>query len=273
MTKFWIDGVENGAIPFDNRSLMYGEGVFETLRIVNGQIPLLAMHWRRVRSAAAQLGIAISIESAEGFIRSIDLSPLRWLRLQWSPRANGRGYSAGDRAIQCHLLAWGGSGISSESGSVKLASLTTLLPKRTFSAGLKMVSASEYSQAANELKDLAEAQPITDGLLVNVQGEVIETTRSNLFFIGSEGIVTPCLKEYGVSGVMRSVVIDYAKAKSWPLSIRSVKHQELGSFQSVYLTNALMGCRAVDQIDQYRYQENMSYNLQSLMRELGFNND
>jgi 4-amino-4-deoxychorismate lyase len=136
-----------------------------------------------------------------------------------------------------------------------------------------MVSASEYSQAANELKDLAEAQPITDGLLVNVQGEVIETTRSNLFFIGSEGIVTPCLKEYGVSGVMRSVVIDYAKAKSWPLSIRSVKHQELGSFQSVYLTNALMGCRAVDQIDQYRYQENMSYNLQSLMRELGFNND
>ncbi|WP_298636974.1 aminotransferase class IV [uncultured Umboniibacter sp.] len=273
MTKFWIDGVENGAIPYDNRSLMYGEGVFETLRIVDGSIPLLAAHWRRVRRAAAQLGIAISIESAEGFLQSIDLSSLRWLRLQWSPCSAGRGYGARNNTAQCQLLAWGGTDLTNAPGLVKLVSLTTRLSPRTFSSGLKMVSAADYSAAASELDKLAQHQHLADGLLLNAEGNVIETTRSNVFFLGSEGIVTPCLKEYGVSGVMRSVVIDLAKAKDWPLSIRPVNQQELGSFHSAYLSNALMGCIPVAQIDEYRYQSNNRYDLQSLTRELGFNND
>ena len=279
VTRFWVDGVENGTIPHDNRSLMYGEGVFETLRIVDGRIPLLEAHWRRVRRAAVQLGMAISIESAELFLQTIDLSSLQWLRLQWSPRSTGRGYGAQDNVAYCQLLAWGGADLSNQSDAVKLASLTTRLPQRSFSSGLKMVSAAEYSHAAAELRELAEArdqqkpQELTDGLLLSAQGNVIETTRSNLFFIGSAGIVTPCLKEYGVSGVMRSVVIDYAKAQSWPLSIRPVSQQELGSFQSVYLSNALMGCTPVEQIDHHHYQDSKLYDLRSLTRELGFNND
>jgi 4-amino-4-deoxychorismate lyase len=252
---------------------MYGEGVFETLRIVDGRIPLLETHWRRVRSAAVQLGMAISIESAELFLQTIDLSSLQWLRLQWSPRSTGRGYGAQDNVAYCQLLAWGGADLSHQSGAVKLVSLTTQLPQRSFSSGLKMVSAAEYSHAAAELKGLAQDQQLTDGLLLSAQGDVIETTRSNLFFIGSEGIVTPCLNDHGVSGVMRSVVIDYAKAQSWPLSIRPVSQQELGSFQSVYLSNALMGCAPVTQIDHHHYQDSKHYDLQSLTRELGFNND
>ena len=252
---------------------MYGEGVFETLRVIDHEIPLLRYHWQRVTEAAEQLGLCVSLEVAEDFIRSLDLTGLQWLRLKWSPRSTGRGYGAQDRAAPCHLLIWAGSELISDASAVKLKRLTTQLPRRSFSHGLKMVSAPEYSQAARELAAFAATHSVSDGLLLTSKGDVIETTRSNLIFIGLDGIVTPCLREYGVDGVMRRAILEQAKIKGWKVVVRPIHYQELNSFTSVYVSNALMGCRPVDQIDNHGYARSNTFNLETLSRELGFNND
>lgn len=252
---------------------MYGEGVFETLRVIDHQLPLLRYHWQRVTEAAEQLGLCVSLDVAENFIRSLDLTGIQWLRLQWSPRSTGRGYGAQDRAAPCHLLIWAGSELTSDASGVKLRRLTTQLPRRSFSHGLKMVSAPEYSQAARELAALVPTHSVSDGLLLTSKGDVIETTRSNIIFIGLEGIVTPCLREYGVGGVMRRALLEQAKLKGWKVVVRPIHYRELDSFTSVYVSNALMGCRPVDQIDSHYYSPSNTFNFEALSRELGFNDD
>ena len=51
----WVDGQASGDLPVSDRGLNYADGVFETMRIAAGSIPLLEMHLQRLQSGCERL--------------------------------------------------------------------------------------------------------------------------------------------------------------------------------------------------------------------------
>ena len=46
----WVDGFASDSVPLSDRGLNYGDGLFETMRIEDGGVPLLERHLSRLRS-------------------------------------------------------------------------------------------------------------------------------------------------------------------------------------------------------------------------------
>lgn len=55
MSLVWLNGVPATEIACDDRGLAYGDGLFETLRVQNGQIPLLERHLQRLELGCQRL--------------------------------------------------------------------------------------------------------------------------------------------------------------------------------------------------------------------------
>ena len=73
MTKqsVWVDGQSDTEVPASDRGLAYGDGVFETIKVVNGQLMFESLHWQRMEDSLGRLGIAIDSVVVSGFSGSL----------------------------------------------------------------------------------------------------------------------------------------------------------------------------------------------------------
>ena len=90
--------------------------------------------------------------------------------------------------------------------------------------------------------------------MLNANGHVIEGTMSNLFAIKGKQLITPNIDCSGVKGVMRDVIIDIAKQNAIDVSISNMTLEELLSMDECFISNSLIGIKAVDRIADTTYQ-------------------
>jgi len=86
---------------------------------------------------------------------------------------------------------------------------------------------------------------LDDCLLLNTEGNIADSTISNLFLIRDDMIITPSLDEGCVAGVMRRYLISKLQAASYQLQERSCSIKDLFKADEVFLTNAIRGIQWV----------------------------
>lgn len=252
MSRILVNGEAEGRIPSNDRGFTLGDGLFETIAVVEGRPALWQQHMERLATGCRRLGIpqpdsAVLAREAATLIGD-DLHGT--LRLTWTRGPAPPGYVVPDPALPTRVLAFHPrTPAAGPSPALVLRTCDLRLGAQPALAGIKHLNRLEQVLARAEWS----GDRFDDGLLLDQQDRVIEATASNLFAVMNGILVTPPLTECGVAGIMRATVLDAAARSGVPVAVEPIYPVDLGNADEVFLTNCIRGIRAVRQIDTHRY--------------------
>ncbi len=248
MSLVWFNGkLVDGPLPLDpaDRGLLLGDGVFETIAIVNGKALWLEEHLARFTKSAAELGIAADLASIRKAIAAlIGETGFHVLRLTLTRGPAARGLAGGGDSPS--LLATRES--LPRGFLLQPARLATSAIRRNEfapSSRLKTLSYVDAIAAARE----AAASGADDALMLNTSGRVASSTIANLFLLKGSELITPDLSQGILPGITRRAVLDLAPELGLDPIERTVALQELTTADAVFLTNSLRFIRPVAELD------------------------
>lgn len=217
------------AVPFDDRARLYGDGLFETLRMHAGEAPWWAAHWLRLAHGAARLGIALPPEAVvRAELRGLFDGEGGVARLQLSRGPGARGYTPTETdsvwSLSRHAAPRPAAALSVRWCATRLAVQPAL-------AGLKHCNRLEQVLARAEWRDGAD-----EGLMLDTEGDVACATSANVLVHLDGGWATPLLDRCGVAGVCRAWIMGRVPVRETRLRPADVERAD-----AVVLCNAVRG--------------------------------
>lgn len=254
-----VNGKQGNSISIRDRGLLYGDGVFRTLRALHGKAQHWPLHYQKLQHDCTALGIAcpdIALLSAEldrlltqyrdGVVKLIVT------RGQATHRQGARGYAPPAQATPTHLwdiLPLPDYPADRDTLGIKARMCQLFLSQQPRLAGIKHLNRLENVLAAAESSDT----DVAEGLLMDAEGNVIEGIRSNLFLISRGTLITPDLSHCGVAGVQRDRVMAWATQHNVPLQVRDVTLDEVMNADEVFVVNSIIGMWPVRELEQRRW--------------------
>jgi 4-amino-4-deoxychorismate lyase len=236
-------------ISINDRALQYGDGVFETLRIVNGRIPMWEYHQQRLRNAQAILGLPLDdfLSAWDEFIaQKCSGVGNACAKLIISRGAGPRGYKIPPQAqLNWWLSITDLPNIASKT-DYRLTLCRHTLSRQPTLAGLKHLNRLDQVMARSEWD---EQDNFDEGIMFNLDGDVTEGTMSNIFWLKAGHFFTPDLSQEGIDGCVRRWVIDQLGNDTPVIIEKCAKLDQLLNADGVFLTNSLMGIQKVTEID------------------------
>jgi len=254
-----ISSLHNGnpvhGLPVVDRGLAYGDGLFETIKVIAGRALFLHEHMERLADGCARLGIALDSEKLRGEIAFLlswrsDAAPAESvggvLKVIVTREAGARGYRPAPGARGQRLLQFFPQVFAPGfAGPARVRLCRQRLAEQPALAGMKHLNRLEQVLACAEWSDTS----IAEGLMLDERGRLIEGTSSNLFLVRGREILTPRLHRCGVAGVMRRIVM---QRLSGAVRECDLELADLYGADEVFLTNSIIGIRAVTQVDCLR---------------------
>ena len=207
-----VDGLAADTVSLSDRGGAYGHGLFETLLLHNGSIPLWQEHSRRLVADAPVLGIKVSQTrlqaNLDAFVRGLSDEQLRGgiVKIIVTAGNGGRGYASPVNMaprIICQYFELPANVQQQRREGITLTRCHYRLPINPALAGIKHLNRLDQVMARAEWVD-----EFDDGIMFSSEGLAVETTRANLFLKGADGWITPMLDKAGVRGVMRALLLD-----------------------------------------------------------------
>jgi branched-chain amino acid aminotransferase len=234
---------EEAHIPVNDRGFLYGDGLFETMLVRDGAIPLLPWHIRRLTQSAALLSIPLDadrVTAAVGaLVQAATASGEFALRLTLTRGpADRSGYEPSltptpTLLITCRPYQRASGPLSAITASVRNNPGSPICRHKTTSALERVVAKAEAARAGCD-----------EALVLTPLGHVAEGSYTNLFIVKHGLWLTPPLSDGCLPGVMRRRVMELTHAVEWPITV-----DDLFRCERVYLTNALMGIRPLAALD------------------------
>ena len=231
--RIFRGGTRLDAVPADDRGLAYGDGLFETLRVHQGEVPWWREHWARLQRGAGWIGIPLPEEArvrAEAAALFADNGD-GVLKILVTRGAGDRGYAppvdpAPTWIVSRHAVpATGTQGLQLHACATRLASQQAL-------AGIKHCNRLEQVLARAEV----ERAGADEGLLLDSAGKVIGATAANLFAFVDGRWATPTIVDCGIAGVCRAKLLSTLDAVERALTLAEVQAAD-----AVFLCNAVRG--------------------------------
>lgn len=262
--------INNSLIPeseakvsvFDH-GFLYGDGVFETMRVYSGTVFMIEEHIQRLFRSASLIGLDIkrdkdSIQSA--LYETISNNSLKdaYIRVTVS-----RG--TGPVGLDPELCK--------EPTFIIIAEEFREYPKSYYDNGIKTIIAEtkrNIKEAINpQIKSLnflnnilakieAKKKNAYEALMLNAQGYLAEGTISNLFFVLSQNekavLCTPSLDCGILDGITRNIVLELAQKSGIKTKEGRFKKEDIYHASEVFITNTTMEIMPVCKVDAVSYQ-------------------
>ena len=236
---------EAGAfVSVNDRGFLYGDGLFETMRVVAGRPFRMAQHLERMMRGAEFLKIKPSfspkeLEKLAGQLIEKNSMPESILRVTLTRGPGLRGYSpknSGPPTLVMTLhplppqnpdepLQW-----SLVTSSFRIPASEALSSFKTTSRILNVAARGE-----------AEERGADEALLLNTNGEVAETSGGNLFWVFQDKICTVPSGRGVLPGVTRAIVLEICQSLGLATSKRVIKPEHLRQAEGVFVTNSALG--------------------------------
>ncbi|MBI3915813.1 MAG: aminodeoxychorismate lyase [Betaproteobacteria bacterium] len=245
-----VNGVAIDTVPASDRGLAYGDGVFRTLVVRDGQLRSWHRQFGKLAFDAHALGIPCPEETllreearqVAGGERSCAV------KIVVTRGSGPRGYASpapvrpmrtvSRSPLPQHPAEWIERGITARVCALRLGWQPAL-------AGVKHLNRLENVLARAEWDDPG----IAEGLLLDYAGNVIGGTMSNVFVVEGERITTPDLSQCGIAGVTRDRVMDGARRHGVARAVERIALERLLAAQEVMLVNTLIGVWQVRRLD------------------------
>ena len=239
-------------VPINDRGFMYGDGLFETMRVVNGRPFRLAQHLERMTRGADFLKIKCPFTPKEmqnfaGQLIEQNQMPEAILRVVLTRGPGERGYTPGAGGkptvvMSLHAapsLAW----------KIRFAGVWS---RRRFA-----VPAADPLAAFKTMNKLtqvmARMEAVENGadeaLLLNTNGEVAEAASGNLFWVSSGRVCTVPAGRSVLPGITRAVVLEICQTLGLPADQRVIKPEALRNTEGIFITQSAFGIVPVTAFD------------------------
>jgi branched-chain amino acid aminotransferase len=218
---------------------LFGDGLFETLRVDEARARDVAAHLDRLYAGLRRFGIALPEDRCALGRALTDVAreaprPVARLRITVS-----RGTSEATRLITALPYEPPGADLYRR-GVAAVLLPGSRIDSRSPLAGWKSLSYQANRLALRE----AEAQGAYEALLVNEHGRLAEGSRSNVALVFPEGIFTPPVSEGCLPGTVRRRLLEKGAIHERPLT-----REDLAAAEGVLLMNSLIGVLPVARID------------------------
>jgi branched-chain amino acid aminotransferase len=245
LSVVWFNGeIVAGSLPLDahDRGFLLGDGVFETVAVINRKPLWLDEHVQRMSHAAAELGIAFSAEGTfSGLTEVIRKSeaPCEALRITLSRGKVMRGL-AGNGTSPSLLIMLDEFSAKNLFQPCRLKVSHVRRNEFAPSSRLKTLSYIDGIAAAREVAGEAD-----DALMLNTSGHVASATVANIFVLHGDELITPSLEQGILPGVTRRILLDNAQKLGIKPVERAVPLEDLVRADAVFLCNSLRLIRPV----------------------------
>jgi 4-amino-4-deoxychorismate lyase len=239
------------SVPALERGLHYGDGLFETIACVDGHPRLLERHLGRLIDGCERLGLARPDAGALGreltaVAQGAPRAIVKLLLTRGSARARGYALTGREQPRRITLrYAWPAAQRAEAEEGVRVRVARLRLGENPTLAGIKHCNRLEQVLARREWDD----PRIVEALMFSSSGALVSGISSNLFLVHRSTLLTPLLDRCGVAGVMRSLVLEVARAAGVPTGERRLEAGDLEQAEELFLTNALTGIRPVRELE------------------------
>ena len=255
-----INGSFDQTISAVDRGFSYGDGVFRTMQIKDGQPVSWPFHYQKLVADCAAIGIVCP--SAELLMSDIQqLFPIDefahgevYVAKILITRGEGeRGYAPPAVTVPTRVLiksAMPGYADTHYVQGVRLHVCDTRLALQPKLAGIKHLNRLENVLARMEWRE----ESIFDGLMLDTNNNVIECTMSNIFARVDKHLYTPDLKQCGVAGITRQRILGLGNLLGLVCSEVTLTLPELLNADEVFICNSLYGAFQVTTIDDKTWE-------------------
>lgn len=237
-----VDGRRQDSLSLADRGFQYGDGLFETIAVLGGRPALWERHMQRLLLGCQRLLLPLpdtatlldeALSLTAGQARAV-------LKLVYTAGVGGRGYPRPEpvkpsRILWCvsapsYPAAHWRDGIDAGYCALRL------MPQGVF-AGVKHLGRLEQVLARREL----DGRALTEGLMLDQAGRVVEGVASNVFAVFDNVLATPPITDCGIRGVMREHLVDLAAVLGIKVEERPLDPSMLDEADEIFLTNSLIG--------------------------------
>jgi branched-chain amino acid aminotransferase len=266
-----ISRTDKVLIGANNRSLRYGDGLFETMKIQNGRILFAEDHFNRLWNGLQLLQFDVpttfSRETLTKHILALPKKNLhpRDVRVRLNVfRGDGGLYDPLNNFPNYIIQTWAlptGSDRWHEKGLITGIYADARKACDVFS-NLKHNNFLPYIMGAFHAKNMKW----TDAIVLNSYGRICESTMANIFYIKDNVVYTPALTEGCIAGIMRKFLLAKLPSIGYEAVKKEVTIEELMNADEVFFTNAVSPIRWVKSIDHKEFGNTIT---QKLFASLG----
>lgn len=251
-----VNGVPGNSISIRDRGLLYGDGVFRTLRAAQGKVLHWPLHYLKLQRDCTALGISCPDEAllCAELGQVLAQHPDGVVKLIVTRGEGARGYTPSADALPTRIWdfsplpdypqEWATQGIKARICSLRL-------PAQPRLACVKHLNRLENVLAAAELDDAqSHDSQLAEGLLLDAEGHLIEGIRSNLFLVSQGRLVTPDLVRCGVAGIQRGRVMAWALQHGVTLQVRDIGLEEALHADELFIVNSVIGLWPIRELEQ-----------------------
>jgi branched-chain amino acid aminotransferase len=259
-------------MPVTNRAFRYGDGLFESMRMMKGQLKFADMHADRLQRGMKALKIDGYSQMDTWFLKEkaedlahrnkakhgrLRLTVFRDSEGMYAPTQNKAGWCLEMQPLDEPRYFLNEKGL--------IMDIFTEIPKPSnYLSNIKTCNSLVYVMAG-----LYKTQNKLDEVfLLNQNGFLCEAGSSNIFILYQNHLYTPALSEGCVEGVMRQVIINLAKQNNIPVTEAQINPEILYEADEVFLTNAGRGIQTVMGFGVRRYFNAVSKRLVTELNKL-----
>jgi 4-amino-4-deoxychorismate lyase len=250
-----VNGVVSDSISVYDRGLAYGDGVFETVLAKDGKCLLWDRHLQRLKKSLAQLQIVTDgldnlYSTLSPHLQSEGEQVVKIIVTRGNSQ---RGYTVPDENTSNTIIYisekrepaqdW-------EKSGVKAGICKTRLAYQPLLAGLKHLNRLEQILARLELT----GYDLQEGIMLGQDGEVVEAIMHNLFFVKNSELFTPDLSQCGVTGIMRTFIIENCQQLGLPVKIGRFSVEQLLSADEIFLSNCINVIWPICELEGTRFE-------------------
>lgn len=247
MTAVLVNGQPTHLVPADDRGLLYGDGVFETIAFHAGRATLWDLHMARLMRGCAALGLPEpDTDLLLGDARAVaGQAESCVVRLTWTRGQGGRAYippadPAPNRIVM--RRAWPDGLDAQHRDGIDLVTVRADLPSADALAGLKHLNRLPQVLIGSACREAG----VTEALVVDSEGWVVEALTGNLVIERDGHLLGPGPHPAAVEGVGLAWLRDAADGAFEEVDFRAA---ELRSSDAIWVLNSVVGIRPVARLD------------------------
>ena len=260
------------ALKAGNRGHLYGDGLFESIRVVNGKIINFSNHYNRLIDGMRVLKMKCQSSFTEEFLMNqinqlidqnkiteggkIRLSVDRKQGGTFLPKTNEVDFFIEARALPNNEFRLNEAGYMVDLYDDMKKPITILSNFKTKNCLIYIMS-----------KLTAKEKGVDDLLIQNDQMGVVEGSSANLFVVSNGVLYTPSLDLGCLGGTMRMQIINIAIANNMKVYECNITPQNLLVADEIFLTNAIQGLTWVGEFRTKRYFNTVTNQLVDLLNE------
>jgi 4-amino-4-deoxychorismate lyase len=245
-----VNGAATDLLAVTDRGLAYGDGVFRTFPVTGGRARNWRFQFRKLVADCAALALPCPAEAllAEELARASAAQGACIVKIIVTRGSSERGYAPPQDPVPTRVVMTSPRLRYPEEfsrGGVRVQVCSTRLAAQPRLAGVKHLNRLENVLARMEWRDPA----VAEGLMLDIEGNVIGGTMTNLFMVDEIGLVTPDLSKCGVAGVTRERVLGAAARQGMGCRVEPVSLDRVHKARELILVNSVIGAWPVREIE------------------------